>query len=166
MKKSIAYLFTAALLFVLAACSPQLAKTKYGNVEKQWENYIHESYRTWEPPSTPPPMTDSNSSVSEMGSIDTVPEPVIGDNINDTVNINELPVIETISSESVDMIQPVVTPEGKTYTVQKGDTLWTISTKFYDNDGTQWRKIHEANKNTLSSPEKLKPGMKLNIPSN
>ncbi len=54
---------------------------------------------------------------------------------------------------------------GKQYTVGKNDTLQKISKKF---TGTtkNWMKIYEANKNVLSTPDKLYPGQTLNIPSN
>jgi nucleoid-associated protein YgaU len=54
-------------------------------------------------------------------------------------------------------------PSGKTYTVVKGDTLSLIAGKVYK-DKTQWKKIFNANKSTLSAPDKLKVGMKLAIP--
>ena len=49
------------------------------------------------------------------------------------------------------------------YTVEKGDTLQKISKKFY---GTtrHWKKIYEANKELLKSPDKIRPGQILNIP--
>ncbi|MFC1621122.1 LysM peptidoglycan-binding domain-containing protein [Candidatus Omnitrophota bacterium] len=49
------------------------------------------------------------------------------------------------------------------YIVEKGDTLQKISDKAY---GTtkKWKKIFEANKNTLKSPDKIKPGQELVIP--
>jgi nucleoid-associated protein YgaU len=51
-----------------------------------------------------------------------------------------------------------------TYEVQSGDTLLTIAEQYYG-DGTQWRRIYDANKDTIGSdPDKLKIGMKLKIP--
>jgi len=49
------------------------------------------------------------------------------------------------------------------YTVAKNDTLQKISKKFY---GTtkKWPKIYAANKDVLSSPDKLYAGQTLNIP--
>lgn len=49
------------------------------------------------------------------------------------------------------------------YTVQKGDTLQKISQKFF---GTtkKWVKIFEINKAELKSPNKIYPGMVINIP--
>lgn len=51
-----------------------------------------------------------------------------------------------------------------TYTVEKGDTLEKISQKFY---GTtrKWRRIYEANREVLRSPDRVYPGQKLTIPS-
>ena len=51
----------------------------------------------------------------------------------------------------------------RTYTVKSGDTLSAIANHFY-NDGSQYTKIFEANKNLLSSPDKIAPGQVLNIP--
>lgn len=49
------------------------------------------------------------------------------------------------------------------YKVEKNDTLQKISQKFY---GTtkKWQKIFEANKETLKTPDRIRPGQTLNIP--
>ena len=53
---------------------------------------------------------------------------------------------------------------GQAYEVQSGDTLLSLAEQFYG-DGTQWRRIYEANKDTIGAdPDKLKIGMKLTIP--
>ncbi len=49
------------------------------------------------------------------------------------------------------------------YTVQAGDSLSKISKHFYG-DASQYMKIFEANKDQLSDPDKIKPGMNLIIP--
>lgn len=63
----------------------------------------------------------------------------------------------------------------QTYTVKKGDCLWNIARKFY-NDGTKWTKIYNANKSIIESTAKkygyksssngrwIFPGCKLTIP--
>jgi len=52
----------------------------------------------------------------------------------------------------------------ETYEVQSGDTLLTIAQQYYG-DGAQWRRIYDANKDTIGAdPDKLKIGMKLTIP--
>lgn len=54
-------------------------------------------------------------------------------------------------------------PPAKTYVVREGDTLASISRKFYKSSG-RWKKIQNANKNLIDDPAKLKPGMTLTIP--
>jgi nucleoid-associated protein YgaU len=50
---------------------------------------------------------------------------------------------------------------GNQYTVVKGDSLWGIALRAYQ-DGYQWVKI--ANENNLSNPNKIHPGNVLSIP--
>jgi nucleoid-associated protein YgaU len=52
---------------------------------------------------------------------------------------------------------------GRTYTVQSGDNLSKISKRFYG-DANKYMKIFEANKDKLSDPDQLKPGIELRIP--
>ncbi len=52
---------------------------------------------------------------------------------------------------------------GRTYTVQKGDTLYKISRKFYS-DASQWKRIWEANRARIPDPNRLNVGTKLIIP--
>ncbi len=49
------------------------------------------------------------------------------------------------------------------YKVEKDDTLQKISKKFYNSYG-KWTKIYEANKEKISNPDHLKPGIVLEIP--
>jgi len=51
----------------------------------------------------------------------------------------------------------------QTYKVMKDDTLQKISKKFY---GTykKWKKIYDANKEKIKDPDRIKPGIVLNIP--
>ena len=51
----------------------------------------------------------------------------------------------------------------RTYVVQPRDRLSTIAAKMYQ-DPRQWKKIYEANRAVLTSPEKLKSGQTLVIP--
>jgi LysM repeat protein len=51
----------------------------------------------------------------------------------------------------------------RSYVVREGDTLASISRKFYKSSG-RWKKIRDANKNVIDDPAKLKPGMTLTIP--
>lgn len=50
-----------------------------------------------------------------------------------------------------------------TYVVREGDTLASISRRFYKSSG-RWKKIRDANKSVIDDPAKLKPGTTLTIP--
>lgn len=52
---------------------------------------------------------------------------------------------------------------GRTYIVRSGDTLVSISRKFYKS-AAHWKDILDANKKSIDDPEKLKVGQSLFIP--
>ena len=52
---------------------------------------------------------------------------------------------------------------GRTYTVKSGDTLSKIAKEFYGN-ANDYNKIFEANKDQLSSPDRINAGQELKIP--
>jgi len=54
-------------------------------------------------------------------------------------------------------------PAARSYTVQKGDTLWKIAKQFYGK-GSAWTRIHEANKDVIDDPDVIQPGWNLRIP--
>jgi nucleoid-associated protein YgaU len=54
-------------------------------------------------------------------------------------------------------------PAVQTYVVQTRDTLSSIAAKLY-NDPGKWKTIYDANRNTLSSPQSVRPGQILIIP--
>jgi nucleoid-associated protein YgaU len=60
--------------------------------------------------------------------------------------------------------EPLTPGGGKTYVVQKGDTLHSIARKCYNGDASQWKKIWEANKTRIPNKDKLTVGTKLIIP--
>lgn len=53
---------------------------------------------------------------------------------------------------------------GGTYVVQSGDMLSKIAQKTYGSAG-KWRRIYDANRDVLASPDALKVGMRLRIPA-
>jgi len=67
------------------------------------------------------------------------------------------------SSSTAPAPKPAPAPAPRTYTVAKGDTLSKIAKQHYG-DANKWRKIFEANRDQLSSPDKVKKGMVLKIP--
>lgn len=64
---------------------------------------------------------------------------------------------------SGDLVLNVTAPEAaeNTYTVQSGDTLSKIGSKY----GIGYMKIFEANRDKLDNPDKIFPGQELTIPS-
>jgi len=54
-------------------------------------------------------------------------------------------------------------PQAKTYTVVKGDTLWGIAKRYY-NDGNQYPKIFNANRDKITNPNLIFPGQVFKIP--
>ena len=53
---------------------------------------------------------------------------------------------------------------GTTYTVKKGDNLWTLAKKFYGS-GADYTKIYEANRDTIGkNPNLIYPGQTFTIP--
>jgi nucleoid-associated protein YgaU len=58
---------------------------------------------------------------------------------------------------------PNVADREKTYTVVAGDTLSQIAKREYG-DASQWKRIYEANKDTISNPDLIYPGQTFKIP--
>ncbi len=65
---------------------------------------------------------------------------------------------------TIDTSMAAPPPADQSYTVQAGDTLSKISKQFYG-DAKNYMKIFNANKDTLSDPDKIKPGQVLKIPA-
>jgi nucleoid-associated protein YgaU/DNA-binding SARP family transcriptional activator len=71
-----------------------------------------------------------------------------------------------LSVDTGDVASPLprVSVEGnRTYTVRGGETLWTVAEQTYG-DGSQWQRIYDANKTTLTNPEVLPTGTVLTLP--
>jgi nucleoid-associated protein YgaU len=52
----------------------------------------------------------------------------------------------------------------RTYTVVAGDSLSRIARREYG-DESQWRRIYEANRGTISDPDLIHPGQVLSLPA-
>ncbi len=82
----------------------------------------------------------------------------------------EKPAIETVTEKKEQTSRPLLEksvekPEIKlrTITSQKGDNLWDLAFEHY-NDGYLWPLILQANKNQISNPDLIEPGVSLKIP--
>ncbi len=58
---------------------------------------------------------------------------------------------------------PATSTGGGTYTVKSGDSLSKIAKAQYG-DGSQWKRIYEANRDKISNPDLIHPGQELTIP--
>jgi nucleoid-associated protein YgaU len=59
---------------------------------------------------------------------------------------------------------PPATPEGRWYTVQDGDKLWTIAAKQLG-AGSRWDEIYKLNSEMLTDENSLQVGMRLRLPA-
>lgn len=73
------------------------------------------------------------------------------------------PVATVAQPQTPQPANPAV-EQGKTYTVQKGDTLWKIAKQFYGN-GSRYPKIVSANSDKIKNPNLIYPGQTFSIPS-
>ena len=73
------------------------------------------------------------------------------------------PQATNTSAAAVDTGIGSATASVRTYTVASGDTLSKIAKQFY-NDGNQWPRIFDANRDVLSNPDRILPGQHLRIP--
>lgn len=74
----------------------------------------------------------------------------------------ESPIVK-IKEKISQVLKTKETPEQRTYTTRKGDTLQKISRRFY---GTtkKWPLLYKTNKDNLKNPDKIYPGQVLIIP--
>jgi nucleoid-associated protein YgaU len=85
---------------------------------------------------------------------------LIAGNIEGITNVEaeQLITMEQISEENQREI-----PEEIFYTIEKGDTLWAISTKYYD-DGSKYIHIVDANIEVIKDANLIYPGQTIRIP--
>lgn len=153
---------TMCVLFVLlvtAGCQTKLAESPYGSREQHWGEVIKKTYPDWNPPQTVPPERVPGSEITDQGPT------IISEEETIIIEGGDDPIIEKETADSnIESAETEITSEFQTYTVEKGDTLWSISKKFYGS-GSSWKKIFKANQDVISNPDKVKIGTELRIPS-
>lgn len=77
------------------------------------------------------------------------------------VNADQLVTLEMINADTEE--ESFEIPEEIFYTIEKGDTLWDIASKHY-NDGTQYKYIVEANLEVIKDADLIYPGQTIRIP--
>jgi nucleoid-associated protein YgaU len=100
------------------------------------------------PPSEGSPQTSETTTAPEAADVE--------GGGNDAVAAEEADV-EPEAPASTRVVRPAV------YMVRSDDTLSRISAKVYG-DASVWRRIYEANRDVLATPDELAPGMTLVIP--
>ena len=70
---------------------------------------------------------------------------------------------EVVQKQAVVAAEASNTITGGSYTVQKGDTLWKIAVRAYQ-DGYKWPQIAQANQETVTNPDVIEIGMVLTLP--
>jgi nucleoid-associated protein YgaU len=73
------------------------------------------------------------------------------------------PDFSNVQSGASSTAPPPKPAEPRTYTVVAGDNLSKIAKHFYS-DANQWKKIFEANKDTIENPDLIRVGQVLRIP--
>lgn len=68
------------------------------------------------------------------------------------------------TTAAVEEPTPEATPSGTKYVVQKGDTLWAISSmgKIYE-DPFQWPLLFKANRDSITDPDIIEVGQQLDV---
>ena len=89
--------------------------------------------------------------VSELSRINKVGDPLLAATAKNQTEKTKT-VVESSASK-----------ETKTYTIQRGDSLYSISKKFYGN-GQRMNDIYNANRDKLKSPTALAVGVTIVIP--
>jgi nucleoid-associated protein YgaU len=74
--------------------------------------------------------------------------------------------IGTSSSDIDDAVTRSTAPAGsvRTHVVQRGDTLYELARRYYNNDQSKWRKIYQANVSAIPNKDLLRVGQELVIP--
>lgn len=71
--------------------------------------------------------------------------------------------ISSVNAEELKAPVPEVEETVEFYEIQKGDTLWAISSKFLGK-GHRYKEIFEANREVIKDPDLIYPGQKIRIP--
>ncbi len=71
--------------------------------------------------------------------------------------------VGSVNADDLSAPEPEAPVEVEYYTIESGDTLWAIASKFLGN-GAKYTEIFEANREVIEDPDKIFPGQKIRIP--
>lgn len=167
-----------------ASHRPELARRPLSGGEASWAQKIEAWYPTWHapvlplstrrlsapvagipptptqdpppavriaPPPSAPPVETTNAAPSGQ-----LP-PLISNNPSHSIPPAATQAFHLVPADGV------APPDGRTYRVQKGDTLNAIALKVYG-DSSAWRKIFQANRDIIAHPNQLRSGTTLRMP--
>ncbi len=183
MKHLMTGLCSAGLLVAVTGCQPELAQVQDGTKEAQWHAAISQSYSGFRPPrkaspaikdNVSPKLVEQEQAAAEQLAADTVcetlPLPVEDAVAEDVEVVAEVEVTEEAAAAALpapadDSAVAAETAAGESveYVVKAGDTLSHIAQKFYGK-ASMAGVIQKANAKVLPDPNRLKPGIKLQIP--
>lgn len=87
-----------------------------------------------------------------------------------TGEFDNYPVYKPLPEATESYSYPVATTlaatagAGRSHTVAKKDTLYSIARTYYNGDHTRWKEIYEANRSAIGDPNMIRVGQKLTIP--
>lgn len=120
------------------------------------------------------PAAAIQKEVAELGLEGDVTVEVDGDTVKiagtaPSQELREKIILAAGNVEGIAQVEDAIEPASNEaaaefHTVEKGDTLWAVSSKAYG-DGSKYMAIFEANKPMLSDPDKIYPGQVLRIPA-
>lgn len=167
--KLLVLIAAAGSMVLMGACTPDLAETPLTPEETQWKEYLKDNYPGWRAPQTVYPTSSTTTTTAVTTAVDD----------DETMTVTGISGGSGENTGGFQMVEEKVYDDGSiaagskggsaqtasyvTYKVQKGDTLTGIAHKHYKK-ASCWKRIYNANANVISNPNKLKPGMVLQIP--
>ncbi len=116
---------------------------------------------------TPPPATEPAKTTRQMveTEIEIPSWSQLKPGHGQPVSLGDVAPPETDMSDSASGMPEGAAPGDGRYTVKTGETLWSIAADpAVFGNAHQWRRLYDANRNVLKSPDQLRPGMALRIP--
>ena len=116
---------------------------------------------------TPPTLSDARKMTRQMVEAEVETPPLVRGGGAPPAELSEATPSEADMSEQAagETGEGSAVQASTTYTVQQGETLWSIAAKpEVFGDATQWRRLYRMNQDILKSPNRLRPGMTIKIP--
>src|SRR3989338_11273281 len=150
-----------AALGLLSGCRTATKVTEVPRVDLQMEGG-NRGYLLGTPP-PPRELKTTRQIIHTDVEIPSLYKPKHG-NVNATFESGE-PSEGSTGEASTDTASSALTGTYDIYTVKPGESLWTIAAQpdVYGK-ATRWRRIYDANRDQLKSPNHVRAGMKLKIP--